>query len=111
MKVLSPTLKERKRYILFKIDSSNKLNEETVAMQCTEVCLRFLGEFGCAEAGVMFMHKTWDIKTQTGIIKTGHNWVDQTKSALALIKKIEGKKATVSTISTSGSIKKLKETR
>ena len=111
MKVISPTLKERKRYILFKIHSNQEIEKETVAKQCTEACLRFLGEFGCAEAGVQFLPETWDRKTKTGIIRTGHKWVDQTKSALILIKQIGGKKATVSTILTSGSLNKLKQTR
>ena len=111
MKVLSPTLKERKRYILFKVISDNTLKKETVAKQCTEACLRFLGEFGCADAGVQFLPETWDSKTQTGIIRTGHKWVDKTKAALTLIKEIDGKQATVSTILTSGSINKLKEKR
>jgi ribonuclease P/MRP protein subunit POP5 len=109
VKVLSPTLKERKRYILFKIHSDNILKKEIVAKQCTEACLRFLGEFGCAEAGVQFLPETWDQKEQTGIIRTGHKWVDKTKSALALIKEINGKKVTVSTILTSGSLNKLKK--
>ena len=108
MKVISPTLKERKRYILFKIHSDEEINKEIVAKQCTEACLRFLGEFGCADAGVQMLPETWNKKTKTGIIKTGHKWVDQTKSALILIKEINGKKAVVSTISTSGSINKLK---
>jgi RNase P/RNase MRP subunit POP5 len=79
--------------------------------QCTDACLKFLGEFGCAEAGVQFLPETWDLKTQTGIIKTGHKWVDQTKASLALIKKFDGEKVTVSTILTSGSIDKLKKKR
>jgi ribonuclease P/MRP protein subunit POP5 len=109
MKVISPTLKERKRYILFKIHSDNKINKETALRQCTEACLRFLGEFGCAEAGVQMLPETWDKEKQTGIIKTSHKWVDQTKSALMLIKNIDGQKATVSTVLTSGSINNLKK--
>jgi ribonuclease P/MRP protein subunit POP5 len=111
LKVISPTLKERKRYILFKIHSDTEISKDTIAKQCTEACLRFLGEFGCAEAGVQFLPETWDKKTQTGIIKTGHKWVDQTKSALILIKEINGKKTTLSTISTSGTIDKVKGKR
>ncbi len=108
MKVISPTLKERKRYILFKILSDKKIDKETIAKQCTDACLKFLGEFGCAEAGVQMLPETWNKQTQTGIIKTGHKWVDETKTALTLITEISGQKVTVSTIKTSGAIDKLK---
>jgi len=108
MKVLRPTLKERKRYILFKVYSNKKIEKESVAEQCTTACLKFLGELGCSKAGVQFLAETWQANNQTGIIKTGHKFVDETKSALALIKNIDNQKATVSTILTSGSIEKLK---
>jgi ribonuclease P/MRP protein subunit POP5 len=111
MKVISPTLKERKRYILFKIHSDKKIDKEIALRQCTEACLRFLGEYGCAEAGVQMLPETWDKEAQTGIIKTSHKWVDQTKSAIMLIKEIDGQKTTVSTLLTSGSINNLKGKR
>lgn len=109
MRVIRPTLKERKRYILLKIHSDKRVEKEKAAGQCTTACLRFLGELGCSKAGVQFLPETWKKSNQTGIIKTGHKSVDETRAALALVKEIDGKKATVSTILTSGSIKKIKE--
>jgi ribonuclease P/MRP protein subunit POP5 len=109
MKVIRPTLKERKRYILFKVHSDKEVHKDEVVEQCTTACLRFLGELGCAEAGVQFLPETWNMKNQTGIIKTGHKFVDKTKASLALIKEIGEKKATVSTVLTSGSLNKIKE--
>ena len=103
---LKPTLKERKRYILFKINSEREVEKEDVSKLVTKAGLQFLGEFGMARACIQFLAETWNGKT--GIISVNHNYVDETKTALALVKEYEGKKIAIETLKTSGSISKLK---
>jgi len=106
---LLPTLKERKRYILVKIYSKSEFEKKDVKEQCTNACLQFLGELGMAKAGIQFLAETWNKKSQTGILRAGHIFVDEVKSSLALISKIKGKKATAQAIKVSGSMDKLKK--
>ena len=105
MKPIKPSSKERKRYILFKLKSNTKVEKNDVQKLVIQAGLQFLGELGMARSGLQFLPKTWNKANMTGIIKTGHKFVNETKVALALIK---GKIA-VSTIRTSGSIDKLKQ--
>jgi len=103
MKPLSPSLKERKRYILIRVSGIER--KEEVAELVAKASSQFLGEFEMAKAGIQFLPETWDKKTRTGIIRVGHKHVDQLRAALALMKE-----AKVETLRTSGSLKKLKET-
>lgn len=105
MKPIKPSSKERKRYILFKLKSNTKVEKNDVQKLVIQAGLQFLGELGMARSGLQFLPKTWNKTNMTGIIKTGHKFVNETKAALALIR---GKIA-VSTIRTSGSIDKLKQ--
>jgi len=108
VKPILPTLKERKRYILFKITSNYEINTEKVSAQVTKACLQFLGELGVADGGIQFLKETWNKKEKTGIIRCGHKFVDKTKAALALVKDIDGKKAKITCLKVSGVINKMK---
>lgn len=106
MKPLLPTLKERKRYILFEVYSKEKVEKEEVKKQVTKACLQFLGELGMAKAGVQFMPETY--KNNKGIIRVGHRHVDEVKASLALINEIDGKKVSFNVVKVSGLVGKLK---
>jgi RNase P/RNase MRP subunit POP5 len=68
--------------------------------------LQFFGELGVAKAGIIVMSDTYDGKKV--IVKTGHKFVDETKSAISLIKSVGNKKVRLSTVKVSGAIKNLK---
>ena len=108
MKPLLPALKERKRYISFRVLCEKKLGKEVVSKYINQVCLQFLGELGMAKAGIRFLPENWNTKNQTGIIRVGHKYVDETKASLVLLKEIEEKRATINCIKVSGSIGKVK---
>jgi len=61
-----------------------------------------------AKSGFQFMPETWKDQEMTGIIKVGHKYVDEAKSALILIKKAKGEPASISCEKVSGVIGKLK---
>ena len=106
MKPLSPTLKERKRYILIKIISEKELEKEDVSELVAKAGLQFLGELGMAKSGLQFLPETW--KQNKGIIRVGHKYVNETKAALAFVKEFKGDKITITSLRVSGSIGKLK---
>lgn len=108
MKPLKPASKERKRYILIKLKTEKEVEKDDVQKSVIQAGLQFLGELGMARSGLQFLPETWNKTNMTGIIRTGHKFVNETKAALALIKEIKGKKAVFQTIRTSGSLNKLK---
>ena len=109
MKPIKPSAKERKRYMLIKLKSDVKVEKNDVQKFVIQAGLKFLGKLGMARSGLQFLPKTWNKTNMTGIIKTSHKFVNETKAALALIKEINGKKIAVNTVRTSGSVDKLKQ--
>ena len=106
MKPLSPTLKERKRYILFKIISEQTLEKGKVTELIKNAGLQFLGEWGMAKSGLQFLPETW--KKDRGIIRVGHKYVNEAKATLAFVKEYKGQKVTITCLKVSGNIGKLK---
>ena len=105
MKPILPTLKENPRYIQFKISSKQTLSAKDAKSAILAGCKRFLGELGTAKAGIQFMK--YNTKSQSGVLRTNSKMLNETKAALALIKDIKGKKATVSAEKVSGILRKL----
>lgn len=108
MKTLQPSLKERKRYILIKVISEFDVEKEKLFDSVAKAGLQFLGELGMAKAGLQILPETYDQKNKTFIVRTGHKFVNETKSALILIKEIDGRKVTLKSVRVSGVVDKLK---
>jgi RNase P/RNase MRP subunit POP5 len=105
MKPILPTLKENPRYILFRIKSSSKFSKKDAEKNIMFDCKKFLGELGIGKAGITFMK--FDKKYQLGIIRTNSKYLDETKTALTLIKKLSSINAKVDVLKVSGIINKL----
>ena len=100
MKPLLPSLKEKKRYIVYKVISDCKISEKQAKDEIKNQCLKFLGELGYAKAGIQMI--------DPNIIRVNTKHLEETKMALGLIKKINDKKVIVDVIGVSGIIKKAK---
>ncbi len=106
MKPLLPSLKEKKRYIVFEIISEKKLSEKIVIDEINKKILSFLGELGIAKSGFVLLKDS--IKKTKGIIRTNLKYQDEVKMALSLIKKIGNDKVIVNVVGVSGILKKAK---
>ncbi len=104
MKPLLPSLREKKRYIAFEVMSQGTSLAEAKTAILSRMAT-FLGEYGMAKAGVIFL-KDW--KGNKGIFRVASPEVDKAKAALALVKEINGKKASVRSLGTSGTLEKLR---
>ena len=105
--ILKPTLREKKRYIAFEIVSKNRLQAKDVAETVWQSCLGYLGEKGCAAAGIHFLNEQWNQEKQKGMIRVENNHVNDLKTALALVKKIGNEEIVIRSLGTSGIINKL----
>lgn len=101
MKPLLPSLREKKRYVVFdvKTDDFDKKKIENIIV---ETALKFMGEFGISKAGFMILSDSWNKKK--GIIKINSKYVDEIKMVLGLIKG----NIIVNTIGVSGTLKRAK---
>ena len=99
-----PSLREKKRFVVFEIISNNKFDEKQASDAINSQCLSFLGELGFSKAGIMFLPDKF--KNNKGMIKVNNKYVNELKSCLALTKKINNEDVIVRSIGTSGIINK-----
>jgi ribonuclease P/MRP protein subunit POP5 len=110
MKAVLPTLKQKKRYVVFEVVSESPIESyEPIRDSIWQGCHSFLGELGMAEAGIRLLDDEFDPKKQRGIIKVNHKHVDRLGSALMMIQKIGRNNAIVRTIGVSGILDKAEE--
>lgn len=105
MKPLLPTLKEKKRYLVYVIETEKHeelpKNIHHKIIHCVE---QRIGLFMSAKAGLM--HINYEQKTQRGIIKTSVQSTHWVRAALMLITQIEHIPLRITVIGTSGILKK-----
>ncbi len=107
MKPILPTLKEKKRYIVFEVVSDKKISENALEKGIQENVTRFLGELGVAKSGFMLVKDA--IKGNKGIIKTNVKYQDEMKMALNLMKNIGKEKVVVNVSGVSGILNKARK--
>ena len=107
IKSLLPSLREKKRYLVFEIISKANITDfKEIEKNILENTLRFLGELGMAKAGILILKDKFDIKKQKGIIRVSHKYVNELRASLALIQKINNQVVIVRSIGLSGILKK-----
>ncbi len=107
LKPILPTLRERKRYLAFEIVSKAKIKDfSSVSSAIWASLLSFSGELGSAKAGMWILSDKYDTKTQRGIIRINNKYVNELKTSLALIDRIEGSDVLIRSTNVSGILKK-----
>ncbi|MBD3318870.1 ribonuclease P protein component 2 [Candidatus Woesearchaeota archaeon] len=103
IKPLLPSLRERKRYVVFEILGS-AISQTLAVRTIVKAARHFMGELGLAGAGLIFIKDKY--KNNRGIVRVNHRFVDPLRAALSLIKEVEGKPVIVRSLGTSGILKK-----
>ena len=106
MKRLLSSLKEKKRYIAFEIDSEYGFAKDDIINAVDTICRNFMGEFGYGKSGVMVVDDV--VEGKNGVVRVNSKYVDLVKVSLMMIKEINNKKVIFKNVKTSGSIMKLK---
>ena len=107
LKPVLPSLREKKRYLVFEVISKEKINDiEPVSNAIWNSSLQFLGQLGTAKAGLMVLNNKWDSKLQRGIIKVSHKHVDAAKAALMFAGKIGNHEVIFRSLGVSGILNK-----
>lgn len=107
IKAVIPTLREKKRYVVFEVfseDNNNDVNK--INNTITDSFLDLYGNIGMAGAGLMFLNERYNSKLNRGVIKVGHYYVNNLKSALAMIREIDQNKVIIRSIGVSGVLRK-----
>lgn len=106
IKILPPSLRERKRYVAFHVHSEAPLKREEVIRTVWNEVLDFLGESTASEVNLWVM--SFDEASQKGFLACSHREVGKVKAVLALVSVVNGKKVFIQALGVSGTIKALK---
>ena len=110
LKPLMPTLREKKRYLVYEAICKNKFNDAIhVNKAILDASREFLGSLGMAKAGILPLDDQWSQDMQRGIIRVNNKQVDNVKAAFVFVKSIGAHEAIVRSIGASGVLKRAKQ--
>ncbi len=107
LKPILPTLREKKRYLVFEVLSKSKIKSfASVSKAIWQGMLSFNGTHGAAQAGIWLLNEKYNPQAQRGIIRVSNRGVDALKAGLTTVQEIDATPALIRSISVSGSLKK-----
>jgi ribonuclease P/MRP protein subunit POP5 len=110
IKPVLPSLREKKRYLVFEIISEHKIdNVESIEITILNQCNKYLGEMGMAKAGLLFLKDKFNKTNQKGIIRVNNKMLDNLKSSLCFIKNIGKEEVIIKSVGVSGILKKAQD--
>ena len=110
LKVLPPTLRKNNRYLTLDIKCDDEITKDELVSLVWDSCVRFQGE--CRTSGFnLWVMKFYEIeKTDEfihykAILRCQRDFTEEVRSSLALVRKYNSKRFSISTIGLSGTIK------
>lgn len=107
--MLPSSLREKKRYIAFKIIGEGKIEFSDLVNAVWHSILNLFGEMKTGSINFWLVKDSWDKKDQRGLIKCNHNHVADIRMALALLERIGDSKVCIKTLGVSGTMKSAKK--
>lgn len=104
-----PTLRQRKRYIVFRVITDGSFLYENLRNAIYDSVARWLGENEMAKADVHVIKNLWDGRRKVGFVRCVPKYVDDVKTALALVHQIGDSRVIIHTVRVSGTIRSAKE--
>ncbi len=110
LKPVLPSLREKKRYIVFEVISQEKISDaNAISEAILNSSLKFLGQLGTAKAGLMVLNNKWNPSMQRGIIRVSHKHIDAIKAALVFANKINNIDVIFRSVGVSGILRKAED--
>lgn len=107
IKPLLPSLREKKRYLVYEVISETKiLDQKSIIDAILSCALQFLGDIGMAKAGMMFLCEKYNAKNQRGLIKVNNKMLNSVIGALCFVKSVQGNPVIIKSVGVSGILKK-----
>jgi ribonuclease P/MRP protein subunit POP5 len=107
LKPLSPTLRQKKRFVKIKIISNNKFSFDDISKYLSKEITFYIGAIDYSKAGVWFLKDKFDMNKQELIIRFGLKYKEKIVAALALISELNKVKVSIEIVKISGTLKGL----
>ncbi len=105
LKVLSPSLRLKKRFILIKINSNKKYDFKYLSDELSNSIIWYLGLIDFGKFGIWFLKDKFDYENQEMLIKVTTKGKSKLLAALSLINKIENNLINIDILKVSGTLK------
>lgn len=106
MKPVPPTLREKKRYIAFKVYTAHDIDKGDIVRATLDEGLSFFGEKGVSRFAIWVLD--YDPSTKKGFLICNLTQKDEVLALLTLIDRVGGRKACFQVLGVSGTIHALK---
>ena len=100
MKILPPTMRQRKRYLAFELISKEKISRDELIRELFSSMGSLLGDAGSSECGMRLL----TFEDSKGIIQCAHKRTEQTRASIATITTIGGRQVLINIFGTSGTV-------
>lgn len=104
LKPVAPSMREKKRYLVYELTSETSPNASTAAKALMETFLQTNGTFGVADMGPIVLQDNYNHKTKRGIVRVAAHALDAAKASLVFLTSVDGKPASARSITVSGAI-------
>lgn len=101
-KLLLPSLREKKRYLVFEVISGDNLNFKDIKDSIVLAFKELFGLDGLAQAGLDFI----EYKQNKGIIRVTTNGLDKLKASFCFVRKVNKGEVILRSLGVSGILKK-----
>ncbi len=108
-KLLPPSMRQNKRYIVFEIISETPVKYPDVVSAIWNSMLDFLGELQGSDARTWLIQNLYNDKMQAGVIKCSHTHVEHVRAVLSLIQVIGESRCVIRVLGVTGTIKSAEE--
>ncbi len=104
MKRLLPSLRAKKRYLAFELISEEPASRSDIVKEVISSASSLLGDVTTSDCDI----KVLGFENGKGIIQCSHTKVKETRASLAAFTRINGRRATLHVLGTSGTVKRLR---
>lgn len=108
LKTLMPTLREKDRYVKFKIISENPIYYSDLEEAIWNTFLEFFGEANTSKLSLWLIKNLFDQKDQTSVVKCNSKSVEEVVAGLGLISRLGDSRIIIKILKVSGTIRGLK---
>lgn len=100
MKILPPTLRERKRYLAFELISQAPVRREDLIREIFSSAGSLLGDVGSSECAIRLLA----FEDSKGVIRCAYDRTVNTRAVLACITDVKGTKVIIHVLGVSGTV-------
>ncbi|AEF96083.1 Rpp14/Pop5 family protein [Methanotorris igneus] len=104
LKTLPPTLRDKKRYLVFEIIYEDELSESEIINIIRNATINYYGVWGTSKSNPWLVYYDFPY----GILRCRHTEVDYVRSALIFVKEYKNKPINIVVLGVSGTVRKAK---